>query len=1171
MRLAWLPVPLLLTILLLLWMLELPAVVVEPPYLLLVLNFTFRTAIGVFIAYLAARGFSRNGSLPVLGLGCGMLLFGTASLVSALAVNFGYFNLGLTVYNTGLCLSAACHLAAAVWTLTPAGRRVPKAGLVVSLVYACALLLVSLLTFAAIRGLTPVFFIQGEGPTPIRQVILLLTTSMFALASLLIAGKVRQRDWMFDRWYALSLALMAIGTLGIMMPTAVGAPISWVGRLAQYLGGLYMLGAALIAVRHAGNWDTALQDALEHSEERLRTLAEATFEGIVISENGVIIDTNDQLAHMLGYEREELLGKPIAPMIRPDFASLVKQRMESDAESFLEHALIRKDGTELLVEAHGRTLTRHGRKLRFTAIRDLTERKKQEQAVRDAHKRVAETLENISDGFVSLDRNWNYTYVNRAAAKGLKTSPEELIGQNFWDRWPLTQNMASGKALPQCMEENRPTRYTEYYPAPLDRWYDCYCYPAPDGVSLFFTDITERKRTEEALRQIQETNLRNLARLDAIVNQMTEGLVVFDPDGNLVQMNPAALEIHGVGSVDEIQKHLTELPDVFEIADLNGNLLPPERWPIGRVLQGETFRSYEVRVRLKSTGKSWIGSYGGAPVYDDKGKMLSAIVTLRDVTEQGLAEQALRESEQRFRTVVENSRDAIHQFDLVQDRYVFVSSSIEALFGCSSGELEQMSTNDFRERIHKEDRPAFQRYFEQLLRGETPKEPAEYRWRLPNGAYRWFSDSRGSLKDENGRVVALVGVSRDITARKQEEQAGEKLREELEVRVAERTRELKDRADQLARLTSELTLTEQRERGRLAQVLHDHLQQLLVGAKYALVLVTRRVTGEEKAGLEQVEQLINESIDASRSLTVELSPPILHEGGLAAGLRWLGRWAEQKFGLAVALEIDEETVVGREDVRILVFHAVRELLMNVSKYAGVSEVFLQLAKHGQDQLRVTVQDHGSGFDPAQITSRGRALAGGFGLFSIRERLGLLGGELEIESAPGQGTRITLTAPVREKAAPPSPEEPVLPHPVLAPPNGKKPATFRPAEDGRISLLLVDDHAVMRQGLSSLLTAETDLAIIGEASDGQEAVEMAETLKPDVILMDFSMPRLDGVQATHIISKQQPQVRIIGLSMYAEDDRAEEMLRAGASGYVTKSGKSEILLHTIRQVAAQKRS
>jgi CheY-like chemotaxis protein len=126
---------------------------------------------------------------------------------------------------------------------------------------------------------------------------------------------------------------------------------------------------------------------------------------------------------------------------------------------------------------------------------------------------------------------------------------------------------------------------------------------------------------------------------------------------------------------------------------------------------------------------------------------------------------------------------------------------------------------------------------------------------------------------------------------------------------------------------------------------------------------------------------------------------------------------------------------------------------------------------------------------------------------------------------------------------------------------------RRQHDGRpIRVLLVDDHEVIRQGLCTLLSAEGDIDVVGEAADGLSGIEQARALRPDIVLMDFSMPRMDGVEATRRISVEVPEVRVIGLSMHEQRDRQAAMEQAGAAAYVTKSDASTTLLETIRSVA-----
>jgi signal transduction histidine kinase len=265
------------------------------------------------------------------------------------------------------------------------------------------------------------------------------------------------------------------------------------------------------------------------------------------------------------------------------------------------------------------------------------------------------------------------------------------------------------------------------------------------------------------------------------------------------------------------------------------------------------------------------------------------------------------------------------------------------------------------------------------------------------------------MRSESGELQGATAIAQDITLRKQAVEELRQARDLLEVRVEQRTEELRERNDQLRRLAAELTRGEQRERARMARLLHDHVQQLIVAAKMRVEVITRGLKGSEKEELDKVISLMSESLESSRSLAAELSPPVLSEG-LAPALEWLSKvWMRDKHDLNVLLDLDRRIDANGEEMRGLVFLAVRELLFNVVKHAKVQEATVSLAANDATTLRVTVADGGKGFDP-KILEGAAGKRKGLGLLTVSERIEMLGGTLSIHTADGEGVKAVILVP-----------------------------------------------------------------------------------------------------------------------------------------------------------------
>lgn len=212
-----------------------------------------------------------------------------------------------------------------------------------------------------------------------------------------------------------------------------------------------------------------------------------------------------------------------------------------------------------------------------------------------------------------------------------------------------------------------------------------------------------------------------------------------------------------------------------------------------------------------------------------------------------------------------------------------------------------------------------------------------------------------------------------------------------------------------------------------------------------------------------------------------------------------------------------------------------------------------------ERVRIVVFDPGKGYDPSDKMKNDS----GFGLFSIRERLTYMGGRFEIQTAPGKGTRTILEIPLQQEQTVEQKKTSVRDISASLKMVGPEPIPRSAERCAPIRVLLADDHRIVREGFSRILSEQPGIEVVGQAEDGLAALEMARSLRPDLIVMDVTMPRMDGVEATRRLKSEFPWVKVIGLSMHMERDMAEAMQNAGAQAYLNKAGPAETLIETIR--------
>ncbi len=563
--------------------------------------------------------------------------------------------------------------------------------------------------------------------------------------------------------------------------------------------------------------------------------------------------------------------------------------------------------------------------------------------------------------------------------------------------------------------------------------------------------------------------------------------------------------------------------------------------PIAREVRSEQNRWYMARLQPYRKG-------------DDR--IEGVVITFIDITDRKYAEEQIREARDLAEKIINTVRSPM----LVLDDDLRVQSANEAFhdyFAVQAATIKGTLVYELNDGQWKLPR------LRELLEDILPKDKTMEDFELE---YQFDSRDRRSLILNARRIdhVQLILLAiEDVTEQKQAREILERSRDDLEHQIAQRTAELHQQAARLQLLVRALATAEQRERRRMAAILHDELQQLLVGVKMQLGM-TRSQNHDECAAksLEEAIRTLDQAIETTRSLVRRVAPQTLYDDGLIAALRWLGEEMSVRYGLHVQIEAGKKEPAIGDEIKTLLFESIREMLFNVVKHAEVKTATVTVLKE-DDHLHVIVSDEGVGFDV-----KAKALQSDksdFGVFSWGNRIEALGGRWSIDTKPGQGTRVHVHVPLGD----PTPDVSASQLKELVSPTLPR-ARALGVKAGRVRVLVVDDHTLVRNGIVTILNLDERVEVVGEASDGVEAIAAAQQHQPDVVLMDVNMPRMNGIEATREIGRRWPEMIVVGLSMQDKGDGpARAMSDSGAAAFLSKSDDSEQMIETILRLTHAK--
>lgn len=888
------------------------------------------------------------------------------------------------------------------------------------------------------------------------------------------------------------------------------------------------------------------EEALRESHARLKKVLEIRTVGVMFwdLQSGRLLDANDTFFALMGYRRRDLetgeltWQKLTPPEYREVSTEAVRQCLATGRFGPFEKEYLRQDGTRQWFVFAGSLLDS------TTAVEfcvDISARKRVEKSLRESEERLHLALEAARMGVWQWEVGtpqvaWSAEiYGLLGYDPGQVTPTHEAFRRRIHPEDLPRWEQAMREALERC--EDYSCEFRVVWADGSVHWMEArgqYTYTGDQhaGKTVWIrgilSDIEQRKHAEEALHASEQ-------RYRKLFEANLAGVYVTKLDGTILDFNDAMRRMLGYDSRAEVFAHRST--DFFADPAFRNELL--------RLLHRDGVVPAREAVLRRKDGSLLYALGAGALLRDEQtGEPYIQGVAL-DITDRKQAEEALRESEQRLHSHMENSPLAVVEWDkdFVVTRW---AGEAEKMFGWTAAETVGKSIRALN-MVHPDDAPVVARVMERLTDGVSRHVVSENRNVTRTGTVRHCVWYNSVLLDTGGKMSSVLSLVQDVTEQKQAQEALREWNATLEGRVAQRTDALKQRTRQLQKLAREVSEAEERERERLAHILHDDLQQELAAAKFHLSLVRSRIQQDPSVQeiTLQVDGMLKDAIAKSRSLSHELSPAALRQDDFGAVLSWLADEMQDKHGLTV--RVQGQARVPSDPIKAILYRTAQELLFNAVKHAQVHEARVRVRPCG-GYVVLVVSDRGRGFSPESLRE-----TAGFGLLSIRERIELLGGRMKIRSVPGRGSTFFVAVPNEAEA------------PDIV---GVGPRAY-PTQGGHggppLRVVLADDHDVVRQGLAALLGEEETIEVVGEAANGREAVDLAERLRPDVVVMDVSMPVMDGAEATRTIKRERPGTRIVSLSMREEPESRERMRAAGAETYVLKTAPYPELLAAIRGV------
>jgi PAS domain S-box-containing protein len=759
---------------------------------------------------------------------------------------------------------------------------------------------------------------------------------------------------------------------------------------------------------------------------------------------------------------------------------------------------------------------------------DITERKQAEKSLRENQELLSTIMKVMPIGLWVLDAEGNISFSSNEAQKiwaGVRYVGVEQLGE--YKGWRLDSKQLIGPrdwAGARALVKGETSFEEEIEIECFDGSHKIILDSAVPlrrndgsirGAITINQDITGRKETESTLRKERDFT-------KAILDTAGTLMVVMDRKGHIVRLNKAGEALTGYRFEEICEKPFW---DIF--------LLESERDGVAaafeRLSAGDTVSRYENHWRCKD-GSSHLFDWYNTVLLDDRGEVEFLVGLANDITESKKLIDALVVSENEFRLLAE-AMPQIVWITRADGGYIFFNQQWADYTGLS---MEEGYGDGWNKPFHPDDQKLAWEAWQQAV-NHNATYSLECRLRRADGKYRWWLIRGEPVLDAAGKISKWFGTCTDIQDIKQTEtdlRIATLTEREIIAKNAELTQQVLSRNAELSALTAHIQKIADVERAKLAAELHDEMGGTLVSIKMGLAQVRNKVTDPDLLGsLSSINDLISHADEFKKRIINQLYPTILDDCGFVAAVQRLVTDFRKTSAIDIELVFHNDPIDIEHAYSLAAYRITQECLTNIAKHAEASKVHIEaIAKDGF--LDLTIQDNGRGFSVEEDTS-------GHGIFGMTERAKYLGGTISFASENGNGTTIRLHLPL---------------------------AATKPKNKKRV--LVVDDHAIVRDALRHLLETQPDFSVEGEAGDGEAAVKLALEGEWDIVLLDITMPKKNGLKVLEEVMAAKPDLPIIMLSGHAKDDFAEIALKKGAACYLEK-GETDLLVKEMQKATMDK--